>query len=74
MGKRFLFYPWRNMICDDCKARGFGPEIYLFYSHWWGTEDNHICPPLTKEEIRKLLQEECKRRQSPVFFENGMGL
>ena len=73
MGKRFLMLPWRNMICDDCKARGFPPEIYLFYSHWWGMEDDHICPSLIGEEMRKILREEMGKIDKGIF-EAGLGI
>jgi hypothetical protein len=54
MGQRFIYPPFRDMICDDCAARGLPSH---FYSHFWGTGHNHVCPPLTKEEMKKLLLE-----------------
>ena len=60
MGQRFVMLPWRDMICDDCRARGLPKDVWYFYSHLWGKEHDHICPPLTKEEMRQIIKEEVK--------------
>ena len=52
-GQRFVMFPWRNMICDDCRERGLPESVWYFYSHFWGTGHNHVCPPLTKAEMMK---------------------
>lgn len=49
--------PWRNMICDDCKARGFPASVYEFYSHFWGMGHDHKCAPLTERELKAIIKD-----------------
>jgi len=62
MGQRYLMYPWRNMICDDCEARGL-PSRFL--ARMWGDGHDHHCPSLTREEIRKIFAEELAKVLAP---------
>jgi hypothetical protein len=51
------------MICDECRARGLPRSVWYFYSHFWGTGHDHVCPPLTEEEIRELIKEEMAKQK-----------
>ena len=62
---RMICPPWRDAVCLDCEKRGL-PSF--FYLHFWGTGHDHVCPPLTREEIQRIVDE----RVSAALVSSGV--